>query len=53
MGILEIKNLSKWAGDRNVSITTEHKRWKRISGTKDTIEEVDSWLKENIPHKNY
>ena len=48
-GILEMENLGKWTGTTEASITNRVQEIeKRISGTEDTIEEIDSLVKEKV-----
>ena len=44
-GILEMENLGKWAGNTKASIQDMKEK---ISGTEDTIEEIESLVKENV-----
>ena len=44
-----MENLGKWTGTTETSITNRIQEIEeRISGTEDTIEEIDSFIKENI-----
>ena len=48
-GILEIENLGKGTGTTDASITNRTEEMeKRISSAEDTIQEIDSSVKENI-----
>jgi uncharacterized coiled-coil protein SlyX len=50
---LEMENLGKRSGVTDVSIT--NRIWEtedRISGVEDTLEEIDTTVKENSKHKN-
>jgi predicted nucleic acid-binding Zn-ribbon protein len=50
---LKMENLEKRSGTADVSITNRIQEIKeRISGVEDTIEEIDTTVKENSKHKN-
>jgi hypothetical protein len=50
---LKIENLGKRSGVTDVSITNRRQEIEeRISGTEDTIENIDTTIKENAKYKN-
>ena len=53
-GILDMENLGKWTGTIETSITNRIEEIEgRISVTEDTIEEIDSLVKENIKSNKF
>jgi hypothetical protein len=48
---LELENLGKRSGLIDASITNRYKIQKRISGQEDTIENIDTTVKENAKSK--
>ena len=53
-GTVDIENLSKLTGTTETSITNKIQEIKeRIAGTKDTIEKIDSLVKENIKSNKF
>ena len=53
-GILDVENLDKQTGTTKTSITNRIQDIEeRISGAEDTIEEIDSLVKENITSNKF
>lgn len=53
-GNYEHKNLSKWTGPADTTITNRIKEMEeRILGVEDMIEEIDLYLKENFKSKKF
>lgn len=53
-GNLDMKNLGTQTGTSEVSLTNRIQESKeRLSGLEDTIEEMDTFIKENVKSKTY